>query len=157
VLLRVRSSFSNEGGVSWSQFTRLHSLLDVLVVSSPARKMLADEFTRLASLICNVFNSPGLPRFLLPLLFPISNAQPVGGPSLSMRASIAVMPWSSYLIMIPFISLADHTGRCSRPINGAVPAKRYNMTIELAFFLRQLWHQIVKTPKLPKPPEVTHA
>ena len=47
-------------GVCWGQFTRLHSLLNDLIVSSPAGKTLADEFGRLASLIRNALKSPGV-------------------------------------------------------------------------------------------------
>jgi hypothetical protein len=90
----------------WSQFTRLHFPLDGLIVSSPAGKKLADEFTRLASLICNALNStgvdrhervchlnlelqvvmtnihklPGLSHFLLPALFPDLQRAASGGP-----------------------------------------------------------------------------
>ena len=46
-------------GVFWSQLARLHSPLDDVTVSCPAGKALADEFTRLASFIRNVLNSPG--------------------------------------------------------------------------------------------------
>jgi hypothetical protein len=41
---------------------------------------------------------------------------------------------------------------CLRPVDGAMPAKRFDVTRELAFFLRQLWDQIVKALKVPKPP-----
>ena len=46
-------------GVFWSQLTRLHSPLEDVISASPAGKELADEFTRLASLIHNVVNLPG--------------------------------------------------------------------------------------------------
>jgi CHAT domain-containing protein/tetratricopeptide (TPR) repeat protein len=100
-------------GVFWSQLTRLHSLLDDAVVSSPAGKTLADEFTRLALLIRNVLNSPGanqheqlchlnlelqkvvtnirslpgLSRFLLPSLFPDLQCAASQGPVIIVNAS----------------------------------------------------------------------
>ena len=46
-------------GVLWSQLARLHSPLEDVMVSSLEGKKLADEFTRLASLIRNALNSPG--------------------------------------------------------------------------------------------------
>ena len=100
-------------GVFWSQLTRLHSPLDDVVVSSPAGKTLADEFTRLASLIRNALNFhgadqhervcrlnlklqrvvtdirklPGLSRFLLPSLFPDLQHAASGGPVIIVNAS----------------------------------------------------------------------
>ena len=59
----------------------------------------------------------GLSCFLLPSLFPIL-AQPVRDPSsLSVQASIAVTRSSSSEYRS--YSVADHTGKCSRPVNGA--------------------------------------
>ena len=101
-------------GVFWSQLSRLHSPLDdVVLVSSPAGKMLADEFTRLALLIrnalnlpgvdqherlCrlnvelriivgNIRNLPGLSRFLLPSLFADLQHAASGGPVVIVNAS----------------------------------------------------------------------
>ena len=100
-------------GVFWSQLTRLHSPLDDVIVSSPAGKTLADEFTRLALLIRNAINSPGadqhgrlchlnfelervatdirnlpgLSRFLLPSLFPDLQRAASGGPVIIVNAS----------------------------------------------------------------------
>ena len=100
-------------GVFWSQLTRLHSPLDEVIVSSPAGKTLADEFTQLALLIRNVLNSPGadqherlcrlnlemqtvvtnirklpgLSRFLLPSLFPYLQRAASGGPVIIVNAS----------------------------------------------------------------------
>ena len=91
----LQSNFSNKGGVS---FGRARSLLDDLIVSSPAGKTLADGFTQLALLIRHALNSPEintngcayyrelLPIFTSYLVFPvpffphsspISNAQSV--------------------------------------------------------------------------------
>ena len=100
-------------GVFWGQLTRLHSPLDDVVVSGPAGKTLADEFTRLAFLIRNTLNSPcadqheqlcglnlklqtavtairnlpGLSRFLLPSLFPDLQRAASGGPVIIVNAS----------------------------------------------------------------------
>ena len=100
-------------GVFWNQLTRLHSPLDDVIVSSPAGKTLADEFTRLALLIRNSLNSPGpdqherlcrlnlklqevvtdirklpgLSRFLLPLLFPDLQRAASRGPVIIVNAS----------------------------------------------------------------------
>ena len=100
-------------GVFWSQLTRLHSPLDDVIASSPAGKILGDEFTRLALLIRTVINSPGtnqhgrlcdlnlelervvtdirqLPghsRFLLPSLFPDLQRAASGGPVIIVNAS----------------------------------------------------------------------
>ncbi|KAI9569320.1 hypothetical protein HD554DRAFT_2038263 [Boletus coccyginus] len=100
-------------GVFWSQLTRLRSPLDGLVMSSPAGKKLADEFTRLALLIRNALNSPGadqherlchlnldmervvtnvrelpgLSRFLLPSLFSDLRRAASGGPVIIVNAS----------------------------------------------------------------------
>ena len=100
-------------GVFWSQLTRLHSPLDEVIVSGPAGKMLADEFTRLTLLIRNALNSPGpdqherlcrlnlelqrvvtdirnlpgLSRFLLPSLFPDLQHAASGGPVIIVNAS----------------------------------------------------------------------
>jgi CHAT domain-containing protein/tetratricopeptide (TPR) repeat protein len=101
-------------GVFWTQLTRLRSTpLDEVVVSSPAGKMLADEFTRLALLIRNALNSPdaaqhgrvcrlnlelqtvvtnirnlpGLSRLLLPSLFPDLRHAASGGPVIIVNAS----------------------------------------------------------------------
>ena len=46
-------------GAFWSQLSRLHSPLEDVISASPAGKELAEEFTRLASLIRNAVNSPG--------------------------------------------------------------------------------------------------
>ena len=45
--------------VFWSQLTRLRSPLDNVMESRPQGKGLADEFTRLTSLVQNALNSPG--------------------------------------------------------------------------------------------------
>ena len=100
-------------GVFWSQLTRLHPPLEDLISTSPAGKELADEFTRLASLIRNAVNSPGagqheqvchlnlemqrvvtnirnlpgLSRFLLPSLFPDLQHAASGGPVIIVNAS----------------------------------------------------------------------
>jgi CHAT domain-containing protein/tetratricopeptide (TPR) repeat protein len=100
-------------GVFWSQLTRLRSPLDDVVVSSPAGKTLADEFTRLALLIRNALNSPGadphgrvcrlnlklqgivsnirnlpgLSRFLLPSLFHDLQHAATEGPVIIVNAS----------------------------------------------------------------------
>ena len=100
-------------GVFWSQLTRLRSPLDDVVGSSPAGKMLADEFTRLAMLIRNTLNSPdadqherlchlsldmqrvvtdvrrlpGLSQFLLPSLFSDLRRAANGGPVIIVNAS----------------------------------------------------------------------
>jgi CHAT domain-containing protein len=100
-------------GVFWSQLIRLSSPLDDVGVSSPAGKLLADEFTRLALLIRNALNSPGadqherlcglnlqmqttvtnirelpgLSRFLLPSLFPDLQRAASGGPVIIVNAS----------------------------------------------------------------------
>ena len=100
-------------GVFWSQLTRLRSPLDDVIVSGPAGKTLADEFTRLALLIRNALNSPGadqherlcrfnlkmqtvvtnirelpgLSRFLLPSLFPDLQRAASGGPVIIVNAS----------------------------------------------------------------------
>ena len=99
--------------VFWSQLARLHSPLDDVMVAGPAGKMLADEFTRLASLIRNTLNSadanqheqlchlnlemqrivtnirelPGLSRFLLPSLFSDLQCAAIGGPVIIVNAS----------------------------------------------------------------------
>ena len=100
-------------GVFWSQLTRLRSPLDDVIVSSPAGKMLADEFMRLALLTRDALNSPsadqherlcslnlklqtvvtdirklpGLSRFLLPSLFPDLQCAASGGPIIIVNAS----------------------------------------------------------------------
>ena len=81
-------------GVFWNQLIRLHSPLDDVIVSGPAGKTLADEFTRLAfirhalkspgpdqherlcrlnlklqSVVTDIRNLLGLSRFLLPSFF----------------------------------------------------------------------------------------
>ena len=92
---------------------RLHSPLDDAIGSSPAGKILTDEFTRLALLIRNAINSPGinqherichlnlemqrvvtsvrklpgLSRFLLPSLFPDLQRAASGGPVIIVNAS----------------------------------------------------------------------
>ena len=100
-------------GVFWSQLTRLHSPLDDVILSSPAGKMLAGEFTGLALLIRNALNSPGadqheqvcrlnlemqtvvtnirklpgLSHFLLPFLFSDLQRAASGGPVIFINAS----------------------------------------------------------------------
>jgi CHAT domain-containing protein/tetratricopeptide (TPR) repeat protein len=100
-------------GVFWSQLTRLRSPLVDLIRFGPAGKTLADEFTQLALLIRNAFNSPGtdqhervchlnlemervvinirklpgLSRFLLPLLFSDLQRAASGGPVIIVNAS----------------------------------------------------------------------
>jgi CHAT domain-containing protein/tetratricopeptide (TPR) repeat protein len=100
-------------GVFWSQLTRLHSPLDNVKASGSAGKSLADEFTRLSSLIRNAINSPGadqheqlcrlnyemervatdirklpgLSRFLLPMLFSDLQCAASGGPVIIVNAS----------------------------------------------------------------------
>ena len=100
-------------GVFWSQLTRLHSPLDDVIATGPTGKTLADEFTRLASLIRNTLHSagtdqheqlfrlnlemqrvvtnihalPGLSRFLLPSLFSDLQRAASGGPVIIVNAS----------------------------------------------------------------------
>ncbi|KAI9570918.1 CHAT domain-containing protein [Boletus coccyginus] len=100
-------------GVFWSQLTRLRSPLDDFVISYPAGKALADDFTKLALLIRDTLNStgadqherlchlnldmhrvvtkvrglPGLSRFLLPPLFPDLQLAASGGPVIIVNAS----------------------------------------------------------------------
>jgi CHAT domain-containing protein/tetratricopeptide (TPR) repeat protein len=100
-------------GVFWSQLTRLRSPMDDVVISSPAGKTLADEFTRISLLIrdalnspdpnqhervcrlnlklqgivSNIRNLPGLSRFLLPSLFPDLQHAASGGPIIILNAS----------------------------------------------------------------------
>ena len=45
-------------GVFWSQLMRLYSPLEDVIASGPTGKTLADEFTRLASLVRDAVNSP---------------------------------------------------------------------------------------------------
>ena len=99
--------------VFWSQLTRLRSPLDDVIVAGPTGRNLADEFTRLATLIHNTLNSynsdqhervchlnfelqrivanirelPGLPRFLLPSLFSDLQRAASGGPVIIVNAS----------------------------------------------------------------------
>ena len=112
---RAVELLEQDRGVFWSQLTRLHSPLEDVVVSSPAGKALADEFTRLGLYIRNVLKSPGadkherlchlnlelerivtnirkLPgfsRFLLPSesLFPDLQRAASGGPVIIVNAS----------------------------------------------------------------------
>ena len=151
-------------GIFWSQLTRLRSPLDGLIGSGPGGKTLADEFTRLASLICNALNSPGadqhervchlncelqrvmtdirklsgLSRFLLPLLFSDLQHAASRGPVVIVNVSeysrVGQLGSRSY-------SVADHTGRDSRAMT--VRAQRDDMTRDLVSFLRKLWDQIV--------------
>ena len=100
-------------GVFWSQLTRLRSPLDDVIASGPAGKALADEFTRLTSLIRNALDLPGadqhdrvcslnlelqrvvlgvrelpgLSRFLLPLPFSDLQRAADGGPVIVVNAS----------------------------------------------------------------------
>ncbi|KAI9567906.1 TPR-like protein [Boletus coccyginus] len=100
-------------GVFWTQLTCLHSPLDDLIMSGPAGKLLADDYTRVALLIGNALNSPsanqhervchlnvemhkivtnvralpGLSRFLLPPLFPDLQHAASGGPVIIVNAS----------------------------------------------------------------------
>ena len=100
-------------GVFWSQLARLHSPLEDVISSGPAGKTLADEFTRLASLVRSAVNSPGtdeherachlnlemqrvissirelpsLSRFLLPSLFPDLQRAASEGPVIILNAS----------------------------------------------------------------------
>ena len=110
---RVVELLEQGRGVFWSQLTRLDSPLGDGIVSSPARKMLADEFTWLALFIRNALNSlgpdqherlcrfnfklqrvvtdirelPGVSRFLLPSLFPDLQRAASGGPVIIVNAS----------------------------------------------------------------------
>ena len=100
-------------GVFWNQLTRLHSPLEDVISASPVGKELADEFTRLASLIRDAINSPGadqheqvchlnlemqrvvtnirdlpgLSRFLLPSFFSDLQRAASGGPVIIVNAS----------------------------------------------------------------------
>ena len=56
---RAVELLEQDRGVFWSQLTCLHSPLEDVVVSSPAGKALADEFTWLGLHIRNVLKSPG--------------------------------------------------------------------------------------------------
>ena len=130
-------------GVFWSQLTRLHSPLHNVIVSGSAGKLLADEFTQLSLFIRNALNSPGadqherlcslnfemqtvvtnirklpgLSRFLLPSLFPDLQRAASGGPVIVVNSSkyscdaLIVFLDRSY-------SVAYHTERCSRTLNG---------------------------------------
>ena len=100
-------------GVFWSQLTRLRSPLEDVIASGSEGKMLADQFTRLTSLIRNALESPSadqhdrvcrlnleletivsnirqLPdhsRFLLPSLFSDLQLAASGGPVIIVNAS----------------------------------------------------------------------
>ena len=100
-------------GVFWGQLTRLRSPLDDVVASGTTGKTLADEFTRVSSLIHDAFDMPGadqhdqvcrlnlelqravgdirkLPghsRFLLPSLFSDLRSAASGGPVIIVNAS----------------------------------------------------------------------
>jgi hypothetical protein len=90
---------------------------------------------------------PGLSRFLLPSLFPDLQRAADGGPVIIVNASM----YSCDALIVFFdrdrsrpYSVADHTGRCSRPVNGAPYLdQRADVMSKLAFFLRKLWDQIV--------------
>ncbi|KAF8429907.1 CHAT domain-containing protein [Boletus edulis BED1] len=109
----TRSQLVSGRGVFWSQLTRLRSPLDDVIASGVEGKELANDFTRLASLIRNVLNShgtdqherlchlnlelqsvvtnirelPGLSRFLLPSLFSDLQRAASGGPVIIVNAS----------------------------------------------------------------------
>ena len=163
-------------GVFWSQLTRLHSPLDDLIASSsPAGKMLADEFTQLALLIRNALKSPGadqherlchlnfemesvvtdirklpgLSRFLLPSLFPELQRAASGGPVIIVNASkygcdALVVLLDRNPVHIPLQITWEHVRDLSTELHVLTErAKKVDVTKELAFFLRQLWDQIV--------------
>jgi CHAT domain-containing protein/tetratricopeptide (TPR) repeat protein len=162
-------------GVFWSQLTRLHSPLDDVVVSSPAGKTLADEFTQLALLIRNALKSPGasqherlchlnfemqrvvtdiralpgLSRFLLPSLFPDLQRAASGGPVIIVNASkyscdALVVLLDRDPVHIPLTITRENVRDLSTELHTLTErAKRVDVTNELAFFLRQLWDQIV--------------
>ncbi|KAF8132911.1 CHAT domain-containing protein [Boletus edulis] len=112
---RVRAVELLEQGrsVFWSQLSRLRFPLDDIMASGPAGRLLADEFTQVASLIRIALNSPGgdqhgrlchlnvemqriiinirelpgLSRFLLPSLFSELQRAASGGPVIIVNAS----------------------------------------------------------------------
>ena len=121
VLLLVQSSSSNKAGASFG-VSFLHSPLGDVILSGPAGKTLADEFTRLALLIrnaldspgpdqhervcrlnlelqrvvTNIRNLPGLSCFLLPSLFPDLRRAASGGPVIIVNAS----KYSCYALIV---------------------------------------------------------
>ena len=162
-------------GVFWSQLTRLHSPLDDVIASGPAGKTLAEEFTRLALLIRNALNSPGvdqhepmchlnlalqrvvinirnlpgLSRFLLPSLFPDLQRAASGGPVIIVNASkyscdVLIVFLNRDPVHIPLRITQENARDLSTQLHTLTErAKRADVTKELAFFLRQLWDQIV--------------
>ena len=151
-------------GVFWSQPSRLHSPLDdVALVSSLAGKTLADEFTRLALLIRNALNLPGvdqherlcrlnvelrtvvtdirnlpgLSRFLLPALFADLQRAASEGP-------VVIVFLERDPVHIPLQITQTDARELSKELRTlTVCATRDDVTKELASFLRKLWYQIV--------------
>ena len=164
-------------GVFWSQLTRLRSPLDDVMVSGPAGKMLADEFTWVVSMIHNALRDspctdqhervyhlnlemqrvvnnirelPGLSRFLLPLPFSDLRCAASGGPVIIVNASkyygcdALVVLLDQDPVHIPLQITHERVRDLSTELYTLTScAKRVNVTIELASFLRKLWNEIV--------------
>ena len=161
--------------VFWSQLARLYSPLDDVIVACLAGKALADEFTRLASFIRNVLNSPGadqhkqlcrlnlemqrvvtdihslpgLSRVLLPSLFPDLQRAANGGPVIIVSASnyscdtLIIFPDRDPVHIPLRVTQEDVLDLSTELHTLTVRAKRFDVTRELASFLRKIWDQIV--------------
>ncbi|KAI9567891.1 TPR-like protein [Boletus coccyginus] len=162
-------------GVFWTQLTRLHSPLDDLIISGPAGKSLADDYTRVALLIRSALNSPspnqhervchlnvamqkivtnvralpGLSRFLLPPLFSDLQHAASGGPVIIVNASkyscdALIVLLDRDPVHIPLQVTQEGVRDMSTELCKLTErAKRFDVTRELAGFLRKLWDQIV--------------
>ena len=159
-------------GVFWSQLTRLCSPLDDVISYSPEGKILADQFTRLISLIRNTLNSPGanqhdqlcrlnlellfnicelpgLSRFLLPSLFSDLRRAASGGLVIIVNASkhscdVLVVFADGDPVHIPLsVTKEDVRDLSSKLRTLTVHAKRSDVTRDLALFLRELWDHVV--------------
>ncbi|KAI9568167.1 CHAT domain-containing protein [Boletus coccyginus] len=118
-------------GVFWSQLTRLRSPLDDLVISDPAGRTLADDFTRLALLIRNTLDSTGAGPVII-----------VNASKYSCDALIVLLDRDP--VHIPLQITQEGVRDLSMELHIlTVRAQRFDVTRDLAAFLRKLWDQIV--------------
>ena len=142
---------SSAGEALADEFTRL-----VLFIRSTLNSPGADQHERLChlnfemeSVVTDIRKLPGLSRFLLPSLFPDLQRAASGGPVIIVNASkyscdTLVVLFNRDPVHIPLPITQEGVRDLSTELHTLTErAKRDDVTKELAFFLRQLWDQIV--------------
>ena len=145
------SESSHAGKTLANEFTQL-----ALLIRNGLKTPGADQHERLCRLnlkiqrvVTDIRKLPGLSRFLLPSLFPDLQRAAGGGPVIIVNASkygcdSLVVLFDQDPVHIPLQITQEGIRELSNELHTlTVRATRFDVTRELAFFLRKLWDQIV--------------